>query len=123
MLITKQATCSAKILSSFFIDYYYLARTNLAEGMPTEQVSTYQRYSTVYDGSRAVDGDRNGAFLYVYLFQNKEQPSKVLRANTKSHIKELFLRFQKLVSGELHTLYCGRFPTLGIEPGSLESGT
>ena len=26
-------------------------------------------------------------------------------------IKELFLCFQKLVNGELHTFYCGRFPT------------
>ncbi len=33
--------------------------------------------------------------------------------------KELFLCFQKLVSGELQTLYFGRFPTPGIEPGTL----
>ncbi len=38
-------------------------------------------------------------------------------------IKELFLCFQKIVSGELHTFYFGRFPSPGIEPGSLESGT
>ncbi len=32
-------------------------------------------------------------------------------------IKELFLCFQKLVSGELHTLYFGRFPLRESNPG------
>ncbi len=35
----------------------------------------------------------------------------------KISIKELYLCFQKLVSGVLHTFYCGRFPTPGIDPG------
>ena len=35
----------------------------------------------------------------------------------------LFLCFQKLVSGELPTFYSGRFPRMGIEPGTLELGT
>ena len=39
---------------------------------------------------------------------------------TSLTIKELFLCFQKLVSGELHTFYFGRFPSPGIKPGSLE---
>ncbi len=53
-LIIKQ---TAYIPSHYiFFRYYYLARTNLAYGKPTEQISTYLGY----DGSRAVDGDRNG---------------------------------------------------------------
>ncbi len=37
-------------------------------------------------------------------------------------IEELFLCFQKLI-GKLHTFYFGRFPSLGIELGSLEWST
>ena len=45
-----------------------------------------------------------------------------INSNKEFFIKELYLCFQKLVSGELHTFIFGRFPCPGIEPGSLESG-
>ncbi len=41
-------------------------------------------------------------------------PSVVMFENCKN-VEEFFLCFQKLVSGELHTFYFGRFPSLGIE--------